>query len=57
MSSQRVQGDGAFMAELHIMRKLSHPYIARYLGCGVMTEKGRPGTPPRQYISIVCPLC
>lgn len=57
MSSQRVQGDRAFMAELHIMRKLSHPYIARYLGCGVMTEKGRPGTPPRQYISIVCPLC
>lgn len=39
-----------FMAELHILRKLSHPYIIRYLGCGVLTEKG---SPPRQYISIV----
>ena len=42
-----------FMAELGVMRKLSHPYIARYLGCGVLTEPPVAGAKPKSYIAIV----
>ena len=43
-----------FMAELGVMRKLSHPYIVRYLGCGVLTEDpGVPGATSKNHIAIV----
>jgi serine/threonine protein kinase len=34
-----MQDDQMFLEELAVMKKLSHPYIIRYLGCGVMTEE------------------
>jgi hypothetical protein len=48
-----MQDDQMFMAELGVMRKLSHPYIVRYLGCGVLTEKSASGN--KNYIAIVRP--
>lgn len=44
-----------FMAEIGIMRKLSHPYIIRFLGCGVLNEAAAPGTPVRQVLAVVRP--
>jgi hypothetical protein len=41
-----------FMAELGIMRKLSHPYIIRYIGCGVLKDNHAEG-PPKHYIAVV----
>jgi serine/threonine protein kinase len=49
-----MQDDEMFLAELGVMKKLSHPYIIRYLGCGILTEKDSAGT--KNYIAIVCPL-
>ena len=52
-----MQNDQMFMAELGVMRKLSHPYIARYLGCGMMAgapqEAG--AEEPHSYLAIVRP--
>lgn len=44
-----------FMAELGVMRKLSHPYIVRYLGCGMLSEDPEKGSSedPHNYIAIV----
>lgn len=48
-----------FMAEIGIMRKLSHPYIIRFLGCGVITEQpalsAAPGTAPKHFLAVVRP--
>lgn len=36
-----------FLAEVDIMRRVSHPNIIHYLGCGVLTENDEP------YIAVV----
>lgn len=42
-----LQDDQLFLAEISVMKRLSHPYIIRYLGCGIIqTHQGR-------YLSIV----
>ena len=52
-----LQDDQMFMAEIGVMRKLSHPYIIRYLGCGMMTQGPKKGSSedPQSHIAIVCP--
>lgn len=52
-----MQDDQMFMAEMGVMRKLSHPYITRYLGCGMLTEElgNESEGDPHSYIAIVCP--
>ena len=42
-----------FMAEIGVMRRLSHPYIIRYLGCGVIKESQPDGMPPKHFIAVV----
>ena len=39
-----MQDEDLFLKEISIMKKLSHPYIVRYLGAGVMRDKetGKP---------------
>jgi serine/threonine protein kinase len=34
-----MQDDQLFMAEIGVMSKLAHPYIAKYLGCGMLAEE------------------
>lgn len=50
-----MQDDQMFMAEIGVMRKLSHPYIIRYLGCGMMTQGPKKGSSenPQSHIAIV----
>ena len=36
-----------FLAEVDVMRRLSHPNIIRYLGCGVIDEGGE------SYLAVV----
>jgi serine/threonine protein kinase len=50
-----MQDDQLFMAEIGVMRKLSHPYIVHYLGCGMLSEKPANGASenPKSYIAIV----
>lgn len=35
-----VQDDEMFLEEINLMRRLSHPHIIRYLGCGMIEEGG-----------------
>lgn len=42
-----VQDDQMFLAEVDVMRRLSHPHIIRYLGCGVIDEGGE------SYLAVV----
>ena len=48
-----VQDDQLFLSEINIMRRLSHPNIIRYLGCGMIMEGNH------AYMAIVrtWPLC
>ena len=50
-----MQDDRMFMAEIGLMRKLSHPYIVRYHGCGVITHAQPNGGPPKHFIAVVSP--
>lgn len=43
-----------FMAEIGIMRKLSHPYIIRYLGCGIIADRQADGT-EKHFMAVVRP--
>jgi hypothetical protein len=44
------------VAELGMLRSISHPCLVQYLGCGINSEKQADGTVPKRYLSIVCPL-
>jgi serine/threonine protein kinase len=49
--TQHVQDEICFLDEICIMKRVSHPYIVTYLGCGVLeTKDGR-------FLSIVRFLC
>lgn len=48
-----VQDDRMFLAEIGVMRKLSHPYIVRYLGCGILSESQPDGAPQKHFIAVV----
>eukprot|EP00892_Ulva_mutabilis_P009310 jgi/Ulvmu1/6751/UM030_0086.1 len=51
------EDDRMFMAEIGIMRKLSHPYIIRYLGCGIVTEKQPGGSPDKHFMAVAQECC
>jgi serine/threonine protein kinase len=49
--TQHVQDEICFLDEICIMKRVSHPYIVTYLGCGMLeTKDGR-------FLSIVRFLC
>ena len=33
-----MQSENLFLTEISVMKKLSHPYIIRYLGAGLLTD-------------------
>eukprot|EP01025_Chloroclados_australasicus_P049754 TRINITY_DN5689_c1_g1_i4.p1 TRINITY_DN5689_c1_g1~~TRINITY_DN5689_c1_g1_i4.p1 ORF type:complete len:494 (-),score=55.52 TRINITY_DN5689_c1_g1_i4:152-1633(-) len=60
MVSQLTDAEMLFLTEMGVMRRLKHPYIIRYLGCGVIHDyesSGAANGAPVMQIAIAQELC